>query len=133
MAHFAQIINNQVIQVIVVDNLQLLDTNNIEQEQLGIDFCKSLFGPNSEWVQTSYNCNFRYNFAAIGYTWDPINQAFYAPQPFASWSLDENFQWQAPVEYPTDGNDYFWDEILQEWVSIEEWVSSQSNIGESNE
>jgi hypothetical protein len=128
MAHFAQIINNLVQKVIVIDNLILLDENNQEQEQLGIDFCKSLLGSDTEWVQTSYNNSIRYNYAGIGFTWDPVNQAFYAPQPFNSWTLDSNYHWQPPVPYPTDGNEYFWDESIQDWVDIYAYESLQSNI-----
>ena len=96
MAHFAEINENNIVtQVIVVNNTELLEGEQ-ESEIKGIDFCESLYG-HRNWVQTSYNANIRYNFAGIGYTWDSENDAFYAPQPFASWSLDENFIWQAPV------------------------------------
>lgn len=77
MAHFAQLDeNNVVMQVIVVNNDVLLD-NGVEKEELGIEFCKSLFGGN--WVQTSYNANFRGKYAGIGDTYDPIKDEFVSP------------------------------------------------------
>jgi hypothetical protein len=73
MAHFAKIENGVVIHVIVVDNQVLHDENGVEQESIGIDFCKSLFGADTEWVQTSYNGNFRGRYAASGDIWDGQN------------------------------------------------------------
>ena len=118
MAHFAEINdNNKVTRVIVINNNVLLD-NEQESEIKGIDFCESLYG-HRNWVQTSYNNNFRYNYAGIGYTWDSENNAFYEPQPFPSWSLNENFIWVAPIPMPEDDNIYAWDEENQEWKIIE--------------
>ena len=121
MAHFAEINENNIVtQVIVVHNNELL-LDDTESEIKGIDFCESLFG-HRNWVQTSYNGNMRYNFAGIGYTWDSENDAFYAPQPFASWSLNENFIWQAPVPYPEDASEdriYQWDEDNLTWKVVE--------------
>jgi hypothetical protein len=122
MAHFAQIDeNNIVVQVIVINNEILLDTDNNESEVKGIDFCESLYG-HRNWLQTSYNGNMRYNYAGIGYTFDEDNDAFYAPQPFASWLLDENFIWQAPVPYPENASEdkvYEWDEDNLTWKVVE--------------
>lgn len=73
MAHFAKIENGLVSQVIVIANPVLLDSNGIEQEQLGIDFCKSLYGADTEWVQTSYNGSFRGKYAGSGDKWDGTN------------------------------------------------------------
>lgn len=121
MAHFAEINeDNIVIQVIAVHNNELL-VGEDESEEKGIDFCESLFG-HRNWVQTSYNNNIRYNHAGIGYTWDPDNDAFYPPQPFSSWSLNEDYIWEAPVPYPEDASEdeiYAWDEENQEWKIIE--------------
>lgn len=116
MAHFAQLDeNNYVTQVIVINNNQLLDQNNQEQEQLGIDFCKSLFGQDTNWVQTSYNSSFRYNYAGIGFYYDSLNDAFIEPQPFDSWNLDAEYKWQAPINYPNDNKSYYWDETILDW------------------
>ena len=121
MAHFAEINENNIVtRVIVVNNNELLH-NEQELELKGIDFCESLFG-HRNWVQTSYNGNMRYNYAGQGYTYDEDNDAFYAPQPYASWLLDEDYKWEAPVPYPEDTSDdkvYAWDEENQEWKVVE--------------
>lgn len=119
MAHFAKLDeNNTVTQVIVVKNDIILDNNNNEVESIGVDFCKSLFGENTNWVQTSYNHNFRKQFAVIGFTYDSQKNKFIAPQPYPSWILDSNDDWQAPVDYPDDGNVYQWNEETQSWEQI---------------
>ena len=76
MAHFARIENGIVGEIIVVNNEVLLDENEIEQESIGIAFCKSLFGDDSEWIQTSYNGNFRGKYAAAGDRYDFENDLF---------------------------------------------------------
>lgn len=113
MAHFAELsANNEVLRVIVVHNNELLDEDGVEQEQNGINFCQSLFG--GTWVQTSYNSNFRKQFAGIGYTYDSVNNIFIAPQPFPSWALDSNYDWQPPTPAPTEGL-WYWNEATQSW------------------
>jgi hypothetical protein len=123
MAHFAELNENNIVtRVIVVHNNELQNTDGTESEVKGIDFCEGLFG-HRNWVQTSYNGNIRYNFAGEGYTWDEINDAFHAPQPYASWSLNEDYIWEAPVPYPEDASEdkiYTWDEENQAWVLITE-------------
>jgi hypothetical protein len=122
MAHFAEINENNIVkQVIVINNQVLLEADNTESEIKGIDFCESLYG-HRNWVQTSYNGNFRYNYAGIGYTWDADNNAFYAPQPYPSWTLDDNYKWQSPVPYPDDASPekiYAWDEENLTWKVVE--------------
>lgn len=120
MAHFAQLDNlNNVLQVIVVHNNELLDENGNESEEKGIQFCKTLFGENTEWKQTSYNGTFRYNYAGYGYKYDKARDAFIAPQPFLSWILNQtSFVWESPVPYPTDGKYYLWDESILNWVEV---------------
>lgn len=118
MAHFAQLDEQNVVtQVIVVHNNDLLDESGQENEFRGVSFCKSLFGDDTVWRQTSYNGNFRKNFAGIGFTYDAQRDAFIAPQPFPSWVLEESTcRWVAPVAYPQDGNTYEWDEATASWV-----------------
>lgn len=120
MAHFAQLDENNIVtQVIVVHNNELLDENGQESEAKGIAFCQSLLGGN--WVQTSYNGNFRKNYAGQGFTYDSIRDAFIPPQPFPSWILNEDTcQWDSPVLYPTDGNRYIWNEDNLTWEQIGE-------------
>jgi hypothetical protein len=79
MAHFAEIKDGIVSQVIVVNNFEILDENGQEQESLGIAFCKSLYGANTEWVQTSYNNNIRGKFAGLNDIWDGENFIRYTP------------------------------------------------------
>ena len=121
MAHFAQLDeHNIVLQVIVVSNDTIDNLPFPESEPIGVAFCQSLLGADTRWAQTSYNANFRYNYAGIGYTFEPVanpNGAFIPPKPYPSWLLNTNtFQWQAPVPYPNDGKDYYWDEATQSWV-----------------
>ena len=116
MAHFTQLNeHNTVIKIIVINNNELYDENGIEQEQKGIDFCKSLYGFDTIWKQTSYNARQRKNYAGSGYIYDSDRDAFIAPKPFDSWSLDENTcTWTPPVPIPTDGM-YRWNEDSQLW------------------
>jgi hypothetical protein len=114
MAHFAQLDGNTVTQIIVVANEELM-VDGVESEAKGIAFCQSLFG--GEWKQTSFNGNFRKNYAGIGYTYDAVNDVFYAPQPYPSWTISApTWVWQPPVEKP-EGN-YVWDEATTSWVAI---------------
>ena len=107
MSHFAELDdNNIVLRVLVGDN-------NLPNE--GYDwFVENLGG---RWVQTSYNANFRKHFAGIGFKYDERLDAFIPPQPFASWSLNEDScTWEPPIPYPTDGIIYQWDEEAGDWV-----------------
>jgi len=125
MAHFA-ILNesNIVTRVEVINNAVLLDGDGVEQEQLGIDFLTSLYGAGN-YKQTSYNRNIRKNYAGVGYTYDAVKDKFIKSKPFASWSLDENDDWKAPITYPDDDKDYYWNEDNYQadnntgWVAIE--------------
>jgi hypothetical protein len=119
MAHFAQLNESNVVtQVIVVHNNELMH-DGVEQEAKGVAFCQSLFGVQTNWKQTSYNGNMRKNYAGIGYTYDAGRDAFIAPQPYASWVLNETTcNWNAPVAYPTDGKKYRWDEPTVSWIEV---------------
>lgn len=116
MAHFAELDdNNVVLRVIVVGNRDCLDENGNESETVGITFCQNLLGGN--WKQTSYNGNFRKNYAGIGYTYDEALDAFIPPKPFPSWILNEvTARWEPPIPYPDDNKIYTWDEETQTWV-----------------
>jgi hypothetical protein len=96
MAHFAEIDeNNMVLQVIVVDNSDILDENGQESETVGIAFCKSLFGEDTNWLQTSYNNNFRRYFAGIGSKYDARLDVFYNPVPITIFHKlnEETLEW----------------------------------------
>ena len=115
MAHFAEIDDNNVVKrVIVVANKDTADANGVEKEYIGAAFCERLLG--GTWKQTSYNANFRKNYAGVGYTYDAEIDAFVPPQPYPSWVLNsDTAQWEAPVPMPTDGKMYSWDEATQSW------------------
>jgi hypothetical protein len=120
MSHFAKVLDGKVTQVIVAEP-DFFDT-----------FVDSSPG---QWIQTSYNTrgNIHYgpdgqhdggvalrgNYAGVGYTYDPQNDVFYAPQPFPSWTLDQaTWTWNAPVPYPVDGQFYVWDEATVSWKPV---------------
>jgi hypothetical protein len=108
MAHFAELDeNNIVLRVIVVDDAHEADGEN---------WCNNFAG--GRWKQTSYNNNIRYNYAGIGYFYDADADAFYEPQLYPSWSLDEAYIWQPPTPHPDDGKDYWWDEDNLEWKAV---------------
>lgn len=113
MGHFAKIVDGKVVQVIVAEP----------------DFFNTFVDSSpGTWLQTSYNTlankhtqggtPLRGNYAGIGYTYDATNDVFYAPQPFASWTLNSDWTWEAPVAMPTDNKAYKWEESIQSWVAI---------------
>ena len=114
MAHFAEILDEVVQRVIVVHNNELL-VDGVEVESKGAEFCTNLLGGN--WVQTSYNHNFRKQFAGIGFTYNSTANVFVEPRPYPSWTLDSNHDWQPPTPKP-DG-DYSWNEAQLKWVVIQ--------------
>ena len=118
MSHFAKVIDGKVTQVIVA-----------EQEFINSGYV----GEPTDWVQTSYNTRgnvhygqdnqpdggiaLRGNYAGIGYTYDAVNDVFYAPQTYPSWILNTTtWTWEAPVPYPNDGKLYVWDEDTTSWI-----------------
>ena len=120
MAHFAQLDpNNLVTQVIVVSNADLIDDNGNESENLGIQVCRNIFGQDTNWMQTSYNNNFRKKYAALGDKYDAPGNVFYNPNPpYPSWVLDANYDWQPPTPHPDDGKLYDWDETTLAWIEV---------------
>lgn len=116
MAHFAQLdANNTVKTIIVVNNSVIDDLPFPQSENVGIEFCQTLYGNNTVWKQTSYNNNFRKHYASIGFTYDTTLDAFVPPKPYKSWVLDANTNWTAPIPYPTGNNIYKWDEANTSW------------------
>jgi hypothetical protein len=134
MAHFAELdINNKVIRVLTACNQDIATHGGELSEEAANYF--GTYTPFSEngvkWVQTSYNNNFRKQYAGIGYTFDSTKNKFISPQPFASWSLDSNDDWQSPVVFPTvttygDNTPYSisWNESEQKWIGKDD----QQNI-----
>ena len=120
MAHFAKLDDqNIVMEVIVVNNETLNNLPFPESEPVGIAFLTDWSGGYTNLKQTSYNANFRKNYAGIGYTYDSVLDAFISPKPYPSWLLNtETCLWQAPIPYPTDGKQYYWNEETQQWVEF---------------
>jgi len=118
MAHFAEIDENGVVLRVIVGVDEPLDGEAIYAETTG-----------TVWKKTSYNTiagehrlggtPFRKNYAGIGYTYDSQRDAFIPPQPFASWTLDEQTcQWNPPAPLPNDDSMYAWDEATTSWVAV---------------
>jgi len=146
MAHFARLDSNNVVQeVIVISNDEILDENGNESESIGIQICKNLFqydpdilaevgvstGPvDTIWKKTSYNNNFRFRYAGVGYTYDSTLDAFIKPKPYESWVLDNSTaDWIEPLAYPAltqeqfdSGSFYFWDEDAHQEDNTTGWV-----------
>ena len=132
MAHFAQLDENNVVtQVIVVGNDDTSDSNGVESEGIGVAFCQKLMGANTNWKQTSYNGNMRVRYAGIGYSYNAELDAFVAPQPYASWTLDsDTAEWVSPLGAEpalTDdeiaaGSYYSWDEDAYQADNTAGWT-----------
>jgi hypothetical protein len=120
MAHFAKLDDNNIVtEVLVVNNQVILKTDGTESELKGKQFLNATFGQ-AKWVQTSYNSNFRKNYAGIGFTYDSERDAFIPPKPFNNWILNEDTcRWESPIPYPTDGELYNWNEVTQTWDLVE--------------
>jgi hypothetical protein len=120
MANFAKLDDqNIVLDVNVVNNETINNLPFPESEPVGIAFLTEWSGGYTNWKQTSYNANFRKNYAGIGYTYDATLDAFIAPSPYPSWLLNlDTCQWEPPVPYPTDNKIYSWDEEAQQWVEV---------------
>lgn len=117
MAHFAKLDNdNKVLEINVVNNATL---DPVNEEASGVAFLTEWSGGYTNWKQTSFNNNFRKQYAGIGYTYDALNDVFIAPQPYPSWALDNNFDWQAPTPMPIEGI-WYWSETEQVWINATE-------------
>jgi hypothetical protein len=112
MAHYAFLDQNNVVTEVItgIDETELIE--NLDTETWYGNFrgqvCK----------RTSYNNNIRKQYAGIGYSYDSVADVFIAPQPYPSWSLDENYDWQPPTPMPTEGR-WYWNEATLSWVEIE--------------
>ena len=114
MAHFAKLGTGN-----IVEKVEVVSNDIATTEQAGADFLNNLYGTRDVWKQTSYNGNIRKNYAGIGFKYDQTRDAFIAPKPFSSLTLNEtNCLWEAPVAYPSDGQYYKWNEQNQTWELI---------------
>jgi hypothetical protein len=140
MAHFAELgASNNVLRVVVIANGDCLDGDGNESEAVGIAFCENLFGGGT-WKQTSYNNNFRKQYAAIDYIayvndstgltmfYDAAKDKFIIENPYPSWTLDANDDWQAQVDKPDEINCWDWDETAytadntKGWTKFSPWI-----------
>ena len=155
MAHFAELESKTdptgftsdthlvVKRVVVVGNDVEANGGKLEDNDMHVDgetWCVNFFGGGT-WKQTSYNNNFRKQYAGMGYVYNASKNKFLAPQPYASWALDGSDDWQAPVTYPagdqsaysiswdednlrwlgtkkSDNSNYRWDADNTQWVSV---------------
>src|SRR5210317_1558808 len=121
MAHFAKLgVGN------IVEKVEVVSNDIAITEKVGEDFLNNLYKTKDVWKQTSYNTKggvhklggtpFRKNYGAIGFKYDQTRDAFIPPKPYNSWTLNETTcLWEAPIEYPTDGQEYIWNEADQSW------------------
>jgi hypothetical protein len=101
MSHFAKIDKDNVVTEVIVAEQDFINSGHV--------------GDSFLWVQTSYNNNFRNQFAGIGHTYDKVNDVFISPKPYASWTLDASFDWQPPTAKPDDDKMYSWNEDTKAW------------------
>jgi len=124
MAHFAKLGTGN-----IVERVEVVSNDIATDEQTGVDFLNDLYKTRDVWKQTSYNTKggvhllggtpFRKNYAGVGYTYNQTKDAFIPPKPFDSWILNETTcLWEAPVDYPSDGKDYQWDESSTSWKEV---------------
>ena len=106
MSHFAKINSSNIVETVIVAEQDFINSGAV--------------GDSFLWVQTSYNNNFRKNYAGIGYTYDKTRDAFIAPKPYPSWTLvEDTCQWTAPTAYPDDGKVYEWNEDTTNWTEAD--------------
>ena len=106
MSHFAEIDGDGIVIRVIVAEQDFINSGAV--------------GDSFNWVQTSYNGNFRKNYAGRGYIYDEVRDAFIPPKPFDSWTLNEDTcQYDPPVEYPDDGKVYEWNEDTTSWDEVD--------------
>tara|TARA_R100000306_G_scaffold42663_1_gene41314 strand:- start:54 stop:368 length:315 start_codon:yes stop_codon:yes gene_type:complete len=104
MSHFAEINSDSIVQRVIVAEQDFINSGKV--------------GDSFVWVQCSYNNNYRKQFPGNGYRYDKTNDVFVAPQPYPSWTLDSNHDWQPPTARPSDGKMYTWNESKKAWDEI---------------
>lgn len=131
MAHYAFLNNNNMVTEVIVGKDEGSEDTDWEQQYGKFRSQPCLrtsyntrggiyYDPTSGQPHADQTRAFRKNYAGIGYTYDPQRDAFIPPKPFESWLLDEfSCLWMAPIPYPSDGLDYYWDESTQSWKAIE--------------
>ena len=111
MAHYAYLDENNIV-------TQVITGRNEDETVDGVSDWETYYGNIRGQVckRTSFNNNIRKQFAGVGYTYSETDDVFIAPQPYESWVLDENLDWQAPVPYPDGEGMFVWDEANEDWV-----------------
>lgn len=109
MAHYAFLNENNIVTEVIVgiDENELID--GLDTESWYSNF------RNQKCKRTSYNGKIRKRYAGIGFFYDEINDVFISPKPFNSWQLNDDFEWKSPIDYPSDGKKYFWNEENLTW------------------
>lgn len=123
MAHYAFINENNTVTQVIVGR----DEDDLAE---GVTSWETYYGERmgQRCLRTSYNtygnkhleggAPFRGNYAGVGFTYDEENDVFVAPKPFPSWTLNDFYLWEAPVPYPTDGEEHVWNENRKEWELV---------------
>jgi hypothetical protein len=110
MAHYAFLDDNSIVTEVIVGKDETETIDGLTPEEWYGDY------RGQRCVRTSFNNKIRKQYAGVGYKYDESADVFITPKPFPSWSLDSNYDWQAPVELPADGKHYSWDESKTAWV-----------------
>jgi hypothetical protein len=119
VAYFAQIDDDgTVLQVISISNADAPDPAPEHSEPLGQAFIADVLSLPGTWVQTSWSGSMRKQYAGIGWRYDATADVFISPQPFLSWTLDANHDWQPPTPTPAEGGPWTWDEGTLSWVEM---------------
>lgn len=105
MSHFAEIDQNNIVIRVVVASQDVINSG--------------ILGDPENFIQTSYNNNIRKKFAGVGFKYDEVNDIFIEPQPYPSWILNGNHEWQAPVQIPSNDKNYTWSEEMQNWTLMD--------------
>ncbi len=126
MAHYALLDENNIVTNVITGVDENITQTDLDGTQVGgSSEAWETFYATRPWFnaasckRTSYNNNIRKQYAGIGYSYDPVADVFIAPQPYPSWSLDSNFDWQAPTPRPDEGF-WQWDESTTSWVEVAE-------------
>lgn len=123
MAHFAKVIDNRVVQVIVAEP-EVISSGVLGDParyiQTSYNTCRGVhFDPETSLPSNTQEKALRANFASVGYIYDDLADVFYEPSPFPSWTLNtDGYYWEPPVPHPTDGNMYVWNEQNQSWDQV---------------
>lgn len=125
MAHFSKIDEDgNVLDVIVIDNQYAPDPSPVNSEKIGQEYIKELSKLDERldgvWIQTSYNGSFRKQYGSIGCKYLFDQNIFILPKPYPSWTLNENFDWVAPIDMPIEDGVWIWDEENENWLNVEE-------------